>query len=107
MFQLCDKCDSQVAQSRAAAGHTFDRWDDHDLVSVVTCSSSDGGFRGVDAVAVDGFGACPPVLGPDARSRLDDGVHVLHQLQLLPPEILLLDELPPRLVLLLPDALLL
>lgn len=47
-----------------------------------------------------------PLFGPCRGSRFNDGVHVLHQLQLLPPEVLLLDELLPGLVLLLPDTLL-
>ena len=56
---------------------------------------------------MDGLGAASPLPGPAGRPRFHDGVHVLHQFQLLPPEILLLDELLPGLVLLLPDALLL
>lgn len=74
---------------------------------MVTCGSSDGGFRGVQTVAIDGLGATPPLLASAGGSRFDDGVHVLHQFQLLPPEVLLLDELTPGLVLLLPDSLLL
>lgn len=77
------------------------------VVSMVTCGSSDRGFGRVHAIAMDGLGAAPPLLGPTNRSRFNDGVHVLHQFQLLPPEIFLLDELPPGLVFLLPGALLL
>lgn len=77
------------------------------VVSTVTCGSSDRGFGGVHAVAMDGLGAAPPLLGPAGWPRFNDGVHVLHQFQLLPPEIFLLDELPPGLVFLLPEALLL
>lgn len=75
------------------------------VISMVTCGSSDWGFGGVHAVAMDGFWAAPPLLGPASWSRFNDGVHVLHEFELLPPEIFLLDELPPRLVFLLPDAL--
>lgn len=74
---------------------------------MVTCGSSDRGFGGVHAVAMDGLGSAPPLFGPASWSRFNDGVHVLHQFQLLPPEVLLLDELLPGLVLLLPDTLLL
>ena len=74
---------------------------------MVTCGSSDGGFGRVHTVAVDGLGPAPPLLGAAPWSRFDDGVHVLHELELLPPEILLLDELPPGLLLLLPETLLL
>lgn len=74
---------------------------------MVTCGSSDRGFGRVQAVPVDGLGATPPLFGPAGGSGFDDGVHVLHQFQLLPPEILLLDELAPGLVFLLPDSLLL
>lgn len=77
------------------------------VISLVTCGGSDGGFGRVQAVAVDGLGPTPPLLGSAGGSGFDDGVHVLHQLQLLPPEVLLLDELPPGLVFLLPDPLLL
>lgn len=77
------------------------------VVSMVTCGSSDRGFGRVQAVAVDGLGATSPLFGPAGGSGFDDGVHVLHQFQLLPPEILLLDELAPGLVFLLPDSLLL
>lgn len=55
---------------------------------------------------MDRLGSASPLLGPRRGSRFNDGVHVLHQLQLLPPEVLLLDELLPGLVLLLPDPLL-
>lgn len=56
---------------------------------------------------MDGLGATPPLFASAGGSGFDDGVHVLHQFQLLPPEILLLDELTPGLVFLLPDSLLL
>lgn len=74
---------------------------------MVTCSSSDRGFRGVHAVAMDRLGSAPPLFGPAAWSRFNDCIHVLHQLQLLPPEVLLLNKLFPGLVLLLPDTFLL
>ncbi len=77
------------------------------VVSMVTCGSSERGFGGVHAVAMDGLGAAPPLLGSASWSRFNDSVHVLHQFELLPPEIFLLDELLPRLVFLLPDTLLL
>lgn len=74
---------------------------------MVTCGGSDRGFGGVHAVAVDGLRPSPPLLGASGGPRLDDGVHVLHQFELLPPEVFLFDELPPGLVLLLPETLLL
>lgn len=74
---------------------------------MVTCGCPDRGFGRVHAVSVDGLGPASPLLGPGGGSRFNDRVHVLHQFELLPPEILLLDELPPGLVFLLPDALLL
>lgn len=76
------------------------------VVSLVTCCSSDRSFGRVQAVAMDGLGAAPSLLGSTGWSRFKDGIHVLHQFELLPPEILLLDELPPGLVFLFPDALL-
>lgn len=77
------------------------------FTSLVTCGGSDGGFGRVQTVTVDGLGATPPLLGAAGGSGFDDGVHGLHQFQLLPPQILLLDELSPGLVFLLPDSLLL
>lgn len=74
---------------------------------MVTCGSSDRGLWGVDAVTMDRLGSGPPLLGPPGCPGLNDCVHVLHQLQLLPPEVLLLDELLPGLVLLFSDSLLL
>lgn len=56
---------------------------------------------------MDGFWTAPPLSGSTGRSRFNDRVHVLHEFELLPPEIFLLDELSPGLVLLLPDTLLL
>lgn len=56
---------------------------------------------------MDGLGASPSLFGSSGRSRFDDSVHVLHQFELLPPEIFLLDEFLPGLVFLLSDALLL
>lgn len=86
---------------------TFDH-SEWGVVPMVTCGSSDGGFGGVHAVTMDGLGPTPPLLGPAAGlSRFDDGVHVLHQFELLPPEIFQFDELLPGLVLLLPETLLL
>lgn len=76
-------------------------------MSMRTCGGSDRGFGGVHVVPMDGLGAASSLPGPAGGPRFDDDVHVLHQLQLLPPEVFLLDELPPGLVFLLPDALLL
>lgn len=49
------------------------------VVSLVTCGSSDRGFGRVHAVAMDGLGAAPSLLGSADGSRFNDGVHVLHQ----------------------------
>lgn len=76
-------------------------------VSMVTCGSLGRRFGGVHAVTVDRLGSASLLLGPTSWSRFDDCVHVLHQLQLLPPEVFLLDKLPPGLLLLLSETLLL
>lgn len=71
-----------------------------------TCCGPNGCAGGVQDVPVDGFGPWPPLFGA-GRARLDYSVHVLHQLQLLPAQVLLLDELPASLLLLLLYAVLL
>lgn len=48
---------------------------------------------------MDGFG--PRLLLETSRSRLDDFVHVHHQLELLLPQVLVADVLPPGLLVLL------
>lgn len=72
-----------------------------------TCSSSDRSFWGVDAVTTDRLGATSSLFCAGSWAGFDDRVHVLHQFQLLPPKILMLDEFLPGLVFFLSDTLLL
>lgn len=67
----------------------------HVMCESLTCCSH-GGIRGLHDVSMDGFGAW--LLLETSRSRFDDVIHVLHQLELLPPQILFLDVVPPRLI---------
>lgn len=65
------------------------------ITTAVTWRALGGCFGGVGVVSVDGFGALLLLLrslwaGPE------HGVHVLHELQLLAPQVLLPDELPAR-----------
>ena len=73
---------------------------------MVTCSP-DGGSGRVVALPVDGLGPAAALAAQAGGPWLDDLVHVLHELELLPPQVLLLDELLAGLVLLLPQPLLL
>lgn len=63
------------------------------FVALLTCCSR-GRSRRLHDVSVDGLG--PRLFLETSRSRLDDLVHVLHQFELLPPQILILDVFPPR-----------
>ena len=73
---------------------------------MVTCGP-DGGSGRVVALSVDGLGPAAALASQAGGAWLDDLVHVLHELELLPPQVLLLDELLAGLVLLLPQPLLL
>ena len=73
---------------------------------MVTCGP-DGGPGRVVALSLDGLGPAAALAAQAGGAGLDDLVHVLHELELLPPQVLLLDELLAGLVLLLPQPLLL
>lgn len=64
-------------------------------VTGVTWRASDWCFGRFDVISVNRFRPRFLLFHP-LRPRLDDCVHVLHQLQLLPPHVLLPDELSPR-----------
>lgn len=61
----------------------------------VTWRALGGGLGGLHVVSVHGLGALLFLLG-GGRPGLDHRVHVLHELQLLAPQVLLPDELPAR-----------
>ena len=71
-----------------------------------TCCGPDWGLGGVHHIPVNGLGPWLPLLSP-CRPRFHQHVHVLHEFELFPPQVLLLDELPPGFLLLLLQPILL